>query len=188
MRHIVMRACDRNGGRYVVYKLFFPWEHRWRTWAAIVNVASAPYGALAFKHACIAEVLTSMTKVLADAAYTACFFVSGEWSDAGVVTCSSRPFYVGVAAPLAHSLPLWFRFMQTIKQYSDTGCRWPYLGNAFKYALAQAVILFGVFNPHLITLESVSGSESVRVTMYHVIWLLAISWSTLYRFVCNLKA
>ncbi len=94
-----------------------------------MNVASAPsgYGALAFKHACIAEVLTSMTKVLADAAYTACLFVSGEWSDAGVVTCSSRPFYAYVVVPLAHSLPLWFRFMQTIKQYSDTGCRWPYL-------------------------------------------------------------
>ena len=61
--------------------------------------------------------MTSIVKVLADAAYTVCFFGSGEWADAGMVTCSSRPFYVYVVIPLASSLPLWFRFMQTIKQY-----------------------------------------------------------------------
>lgn len=161
---------------YFVYKLFFPWEQRQRTWATILDCALAPFSALTFRHVYVGDVLTSMVKVLADMAYTACFFVSGEWSNAGMVTCSSRPFYVSVVIPLAHSLPLWFRFMQTIKQYRDTRSRWPYLGNAFKYAFAQSVILFGVFKPHLKTL----GAE--RISVYQVIWILTFVCSTLYSF------
>ena len=59
----------------------------------------------------------------------------------------------------------------------DTRSRWPYLGNAFKYAFAQSIILFGVFKPHLR-----SPVDSARITPYQVIWILAFICSTLYSF------
>ena len=43
--------------------------------------------------------------------------------------------------------PYWFRFMQCIRRYFDTGKRHPNLPNAFKYALAMMVTIFSVFNP-----------------------------------------
>lgn len=62
-------------------------------------------------------------------------------------------------------------------QYRDTRSRWPYLGNAFKYAFAQSVIMFGVFKPHL---RNPLGEEEVPA--YQAIWILTFVCSTLYSF------
>ena len=90
-------------------------------------------------------------------------------------SCHDRPSYTYVVIPLVHSLPLWWRFMQTLKQYRDTKTRWPYLGNSFKYAFAQSVIMFGVFKPHL-------KAPTDHVTVYQRIWIMTFMCSTLYSF------
>ncbi len=54
-----------------------------------------------------------------------------------------------VVVPLLTALPLWWRFMQCLRRYRDTGQRFPHLANALKYALSHSVLLFGVFNPAL---------------------------------------
>jgi EXS family len=43
--------------------------------------------------------------------------------------------------------PLWWRFLQTLRQCYDTKQRWPYLGNAFKYFFAAQVAMIGVYHP-----------------------------------------
>jgi hypothetical protein len=188
---------------YVGYKLVFPLELRKPFWKTTWEVVTAPFSPLAFRHGYVADVFTSMVKVLADLAYTLCFVSTGDWS--GTIafgSCADTPFYTIFVIPLAHSLPLWWRFMQTIKQvgvhpsqhrfacfkfrctvvlccvgqYRDTRSRWPYLGNAFKYAFAQSVIMFGVFKPHL--RNPLTDDE---VPVYQAIWILTFVCSTLYR-------
>jgi hypothetical protein len=43
--------------------------------------------------------------------------------------------------------PLWWRFLQTMRQCYDTKHRWPYLGNSFKYFFAAQVAMLGVYHP-----------------------------------------
>jgi hypothetical protein len=43
--------------------------------------------------------------------------------------------------------PLWWRFLQNLRQSYEAKQRWPYLGNALKYFVAAEVALFGVFDP-----------------------------------------
>ena len=60
----------------------------------------------------------------------------------------------------------------------DTRSRWPYLGNAFKYAFALSIVLFGVFKPYLRS----PVDSARRITPYQVIWIVASICSTLYSF------
>ena len=109
---------------YFVYKLIFPWELRKPFWRTTLEVIIAPFAPLTFRHGYIADVFTSMVKPLADIAYTMCFVVTGEWWLVGGRPCSETKYYQQFVIPLAHSLPLWWRFMQTIKQVSahTLGC------------------------------------------------------------------
>jgi hypothetical protein len=62
--------------------------------------------------------------------------------------------------------PLWWRFLQTIRQSYDTECRWPYLGNAFKYFIAAQVAMVGVYHP---------------IMKHHPIWIISFVIATLYQ-------
>lgn len=70
-------------------------------------------------------------------------------------------------------------FTNVFVQYRDSRSRWPYLGNAFKYAFAQSVIMFGVFKPHLRT----PVEDATEVPAYQALWILTFICSTLYRLV-----
>ena len=72
--------------------------------------------------------------------------------------------------------PYWFRFMQCIRRYYDTGKRHPNLPNALKYALAMCVTIFSVFSPDL--KSHVDGSW----TTYQVFWTICYTSSTLYTY------
>ena len=73
--------------------------------------------------------------------------------------------------------PYWFRFMQCIRRYYDTGKRHPNLPNAFKYALAMCVTIFSVFNPHVKKHNAGQGWS-----FYQVLWTVAYASSTLYTY------
>lgn len=45
--------------------------------------------------------------------------------------------------------PLWWRFLQNMRQTFDNKQRWPYLGNALKYFVAAQVAMIGVYQPHM---------------------------------------
>jgi hypothetical protein len=62
--------------------------------------------------------------------------------------------------------PLWWRFLQNLRQSHDNKKRWPYLGNALKYFVAAQVSMVGLFDP----------SKKSKV-----LWLLAFVGATLYQ-------
>jgi EXS family len=69
--------------------------------------------------------------------------------------------------------PLWWRFLQTIRQSYDTEQRWPYLGNSLKYFLAAQVAMLGVYHPSL-RQSSIWICSFVIATLYQVFILLII--------------
>ena len=62
---------------FMMYKLVHPWKHRRNLWKSAWEVVTAPFAPLTFRHGFVADIFTSMVKVWADLAYTACFFLTG---------------------------------------------------------------------------------------------------------------
>ena len=62
--------------------------------------------------------------------------------------------------------PLWWRFLQNLRQAYDNKQRWPYLGNAFKYFIAAQVSMMGLFDPS---------------KKQNALWILCFICATLYQ-------
>ena len=63
--------------------------------------------------------------------------------------------------------PLWWRFLQTIRQSYEYEQRWPYLGNSMKYFFAAQVAMLGVYHPSL-RQSTVWICSFVLATLYQV--------------------
>jgi len=76
--------------------------------------------------------------------------------------------------------PLWWRFLQNLRQTFDYRERWPYLGNALKYFCAAQVAMFGVFHPE--QQKTFAWLTSfVVATLYQVWWDVFMDWGLLER-------
>ncbi|CAB9499977.1 Xenotropic and polytropic retrovirus receptor 1 [Seminavis robusta] len=83
-----------------------------------------------------------------------------------------------VLLPMCMVSPLWWRFLQNLRQTHDNKRRWPYLGNAFKYLLAAEVAMFGVFDPSKQQTWHWLG-WFVIATLYQVWWDVFMDWELL---------
>ena len=179
-----------------------PFNKQKRVFArGIVKAVTAPFSEVSFFSVYVADVMTSLVKVFGDLAYSFCYFGTGEWlalngqntTDCGNVTkadlpnlrdhdctCEHSDALKWVVYPLLSSLPLWFRFMQNLRKYRDTHRRFPFLANGLKYAVAQTVVVFGIFNPSL-------AKTHVDMTPARAFWILAFVASTCYTFAWDVK-
>jgi EXS family/SPX domain len=166
---------------YTVYQLIFPVRMRAPMWENIWQVLKAPLSSPTFFHGYIGDIFTSLVKVFQDLVWALFFVVSGDWlvsEDSAESTYhlwSSSTWYANILIPLITLLPLWFRFNQCLRRYTDTGNRFPHLANAFKYALSQTVTLFGAFHP----LYMRNKRES---QIFQTFWMFAFVASSLYSF------
>lgn len=161
---------------YMLLRAFVPWRRRRSLWSTIYNIVISPFGRVRFRHFYVADVLTSLVKPLFQLVFSLCFYISGAWLSDGIEVgvCADSGTLMRVLNPLILALPLWFRFMQCLRRYFDTHKRHPNLSNALKYALAQTVVLMGVFS-HLST-------DTTTSTRYQILWVTLLTLSTLYTF------
>eukprot|EP00956_Cyclotella_meneghiniana_P005427 scaffold6818_cov93-Cyclotella_meneghiniana.AAC.4 len=84
-------------------------------------------------------------------------------------------------------------FNQSLRRYLDTGKRVPNLPNAFKYAMAQTVTLFGTFHPLYLMSARGAGSLNIsedgdeliikhRADIFQVFWIFLFVASSIYSF------
>ena len=139
---------------YTFHKLVTPWKTRKNLWKTIGNALLSPWYPATFFGTYVADVITSMIKILQDWAWTFSYIFSGDFlqkqghymNHKGAHFQSSFT-YVNIIIPLICLLPIWIRLMQCLRRFADTGKRWPNLANAFKYTMSQTVTLFGTFHP-----------------------------------------
>lgn len=136
---------------YFAYRVFAPyklaslWESRRWFLTALRHTITSPFGRIRFCDSYVADVLTSMVKIIADLAFSLCFYSSGDFKHPHNEGVCQRNNWVFVV--ICSTLPLWWRFAQNVRLYYDTSKRWPYGGNSLKYALSQAVVVSGSFHP-----------------------------------------
>eukprot|EP00127_Corallochytrium_limacisporum_P001567 Clim_evm20s66 gene=Clim_evmTU20s66 len=163
---------------YTLGKFFLPltthWASRKFLLDTLVSVFISPFGRVRFVDFYVADFLTSMVKIFALLLNAFLYVFTGHYRR------HKHTGYQIVSIPwlvtLLVALPLWFRFMQCLRRYYDTGKRWPNLPNAVKYALSLCVILYGQFHPEY------SAASSSWNNIYRLAWMGLMIISTLYSF------
>jgi EXS family len=158
----------------LIVRTVFPPRRRGRFWSTMKYTATAPFFPSSFRDGYIGDVLTSLVRPLQDVMFALAYYVTVIWGSAtskyglahsGDMLQKSWILH-NVVLPSCALLPLWWKFLQTLRESYDTGRRWPSLGNAFKYLSASVVILYGMTNP-----------ENRRSLW----WIIAFSLTTAYQ-------
>ncbi|CAH0479201.1 unnamed protein product [Peronospora belbahrii] len=189
-----------------LYTFYFyairPWGQQLGMLRTLWEVVWSPLYPVSFFHTFVGDYLTSTVKVTQDVSWSVCFFLSQEFlrkdvipSDVGASglqnltvpvdpdeqTCADNVYYVNVVVPLVCALPLWWRFLQNLRRVYDTKKWWPHLPNAAKYALAQVVVLFGLFHP--LHNDNSDEKNAAQVQLLVVAWLFLFTANSLYTWV-----
>ncbi|XP_059629470.1 uncharacterized protein LOC132271974 [Cornus florida] len=132
-----------------------------------------PLQAISFADFFLADILTSMSKVLSDLERSVCRMVHRQvatiaWFEADSV-CGSH----AVAIPVVLVMPYLFRLFQCLRQYKDTREKTT-LFNALKYSTAVPVIFLSALKYHVI--------PDRWTNIYRPLWLLSSVLNSLYSF------
>lgn len=140
----------------LIVRTVFPFGRRGRFWSTLAQTATAPVPRSRPRDAYIGDVFTSLIRPLQDVVFALAYYVTVIWgtvltsrmtlTEAGELLQRSWLLH-NVVLPSCALLPLWWKFLQTLRECYDTGQRWPHLGNAFKYLSAALVILYGMTHP-----------------------------------------
>lgn len=167
----------------LIVRSFFPPGRRGRFWSTMKITACAPFHRSRFRDCYIGDVLTSLVRPFQDVVFALAYYVTVIWgsitskynlSESGHILERSWVLH-NVFLPTIALLPLWWKFLQTLRESYDTGKRWPYLGNAFKYLTAAIVILYGMTHPE--DRRSVWWIVSFGLTLaYQIFWDTVMDW------------
>jgi hypothetical protein len=136
----------------LIVRAFFPFGRRARFWSTIKYTFMAPFQKSLLRDLFLGDVLTSLVRPGQDVLFALSYYVtviagtvSGQYglNTSGKILESSWILH-NVVLPSCALLPLWFRFLQTLREAYDHDKRWPYFGNSFKYLMSAGVILFGM--------------------------------------------
>lgn len=164
----------------------FPPKARRRFWGTIKYTICAPFYAVYFRDAFVGDCFTSLVRPIQDLVYCLFYYSVSVWAmfsstssldEAGDILKNSWVLH-NFALPACAVLPLWWKFLQTLRQAKDSGQHWPHLGNAFKYLAAALVIFYAMAHPEgrrgKIWIASFLGAM-----LYQIWWDIWMDWELL---------
>lgn len=165
----------------------FPWRRkRSEFWKLLSLTVGAPLCTVTFRDSFVGDVMTSSVRPMRDIAFTFFYLFSGLqgwWKQAYDLDTADLPLETNwilhtIIFPACMFSPLWWRFLQTLRQTYEHRKRWPYLGNALKYFVAAEVAIFGAFNPSR-KQTFLWLSCFVAATVYQIWWDIFMDWELL---------
>lgn len=171
---------------FALYRLAMPWARRKHMWRALGRVVVAPCVPVKFLDTYVADVLSSMVKILLDALWSLCFFGTGDFVVSGrsrrhtsslLPSCTQSKLYSKLLAPMVCLAPVWFRFAQCLRKHRDLE-NWSriHLANAAKYALSMLVSLSSALEP---TPSRLWLGIFCCSSAYSWLWDVTIDWGLL---------
>jgi EXS family len=167
----------------LIVRSLVPPGRRGRFWSTIRYTISAPLHTVPFRDAYIGDILTSLVRPLQDVLFALAYYVTVmvgtitnnySLSESSIMLQHSWWLH-NVVLPSCALLPLWWKFLQTLRQAYDTKQRWPYLGNAVKYLSAGIVILYGM--THREDQRSAWWIPAFGITLlYQIYWDTVMDW------------
>jgi len=136
-------------------RMVIPPARRLRFWNTMKFTLTAPLHKVGVRDEFIGDCLTSWVRIGQDLVFATIYYFIVIWgtlsrryslTESGEILAESWLVH-NIILPLVAIVPLWLKFMQTLRQAYDANQRWPYLGNAFKYLSAALVIIYGTSHP-----------------------------------------
>lgn len=167
----------------LIVRCFIPPGRRGHFWGTMKFTFMAPFHRVRFRDAFIGDFLTSLVRPLQDVLFALSYYVTvlygtatGRFGlSAGATILEQSWLLHNVVLPSVALLPLWWKFLQTLRQCYDTGQRWPHLGNALKYLTAALVVLYGMTHPE--DRRSSWWLVSFFLTLaYQIAWDVFVDW------------
>ena len=163
-----------------------PWKHRQSFWKVICFTIGAPFYHVTFRDGFIGDIITSSVRPMQDISFTAFYLLSGLrgwWKQSYGLDDADQPLEKNWILhtwilPMCMISPLWWRFLQNLRQVYENKKRWPYIGNAVKYFFAAEVAMYGLFDP---TLKKTFGwiTAFALATLYQIWWDIFMDWELL---------
>jgi hypothetical protein len=167
----------------LIVRSVLPPGRRGRFWSTMRYTALAPLHTVPFRDAYIGDILTSLVRPLQDVLFALAYYVTVmvgtitsnySLSESSIMLQHSWWLH-NVVLPSCALLPLWWKFLQTLRQAYDTKQRWPHLGNAVKYLTAGIVILYGM--THREDQRSAWWIPAFGITLlYQIFWDTVMDW------------
>eukprot|EP00531_Pseudo-nitzschia_arenysensis_P020326 CAMPEP_0116149594 /NCGR_PEP_ID=MMETSP0329-20121206/19054_1 /TAXON_ID=697910 /ORGANISM="Pseudo-nitzschia arenysensis, Strain B593" /LENGTH=735 /DNA_ID=CAMNT_0003645965 /DNA_START=168 /DNA_END=2371 /DNA_ORIENTATION=+ len=164
-------------------RVVIPPGSRMRFWGTMKLTFAAPCYPVGVRDEFIGECLTSWVRILQDLVFATIYYFIVIWgtlsrryslSESGEILAES--WYVHNAIlPMVAILPLWMKYLQTLRQAYDAQKRWPYLGNAFKYLSAALVIIYGTVHPEQ-RRSPIWMSCFAAALIYQIFWDVVMDW------------
>mmetsp|Transcript_107512 Transcript_107512/g.312695 ORF Transcript_107512/g.312695 Transcript_107512/m.312695 type:complete len:260 (-) Transcript_107512:169-948(-) len=139
---------------------------------------------VALKDFYIADQLTSLSIILVDIEYVACYLGTGSWHNKDSIVDHVCVAHNNAVDPYIAMLPSLWRLLQCIRRWHDSGDgtqahpRSPsHLWNALKYATVFPVVLFGALYA-----ASDAAEDEKRDTVYWNCWLFFAIIAVLYKY------
>jgi len=175
--------------------IYFKPQNATFTVAILKSIAMSPFSPVSLKESFAADVLTSMSRVLTNGAYTACYFASGAVvADPAAEGYSLHNFgactktnALEVLNVIFFVVPFMFRFLQCVriiyeKTPEGSVFHWPQSLNAFKYLFSIVITLSQILRPldyKNRILFGVELSGLVFLTLFTFLWDCIVDWGLL---------
>ena len=164
-------------------RLIIPPARRIRFWGTMKFTFGAPFYVVGVRDEFIGDCLTSWVRIGQDIVFATIYYFIVIWGtlsrrynlkESGEILAESWCVH-NVILPLVAILPLWLKYLQTLRQAYDSNLRWPYLGNSFKYLSATLVIIHGTAHP------SQRRSRTwitcfISAMFYQIFWDIVMDW------------
>lgn len=167
----------------LIVRTMIPPGRRMRFWSTMKFTFTAPFYSVSVRDEFIGDCLTSWVRPGQDLFFALFYYctviygtITGKYglTRSGEILAESWTLH-NVIMPAFAILPLWLKYLQTLRQAYDTNQRWPYQGNSLKYLTASLVVTYGMTHPE--------GRRSVLwiscfilALLYQVFWDVVVDW------------
>ena len=167
----------------LMVRTMIPPSRRMRFWGTIKFALTAPLYHVRFRDEFIGDAITSWVRPGQDLFFAISYYctvvygtVSGKYglTDSSLLLEESWILH-NVILPSFAILPLWLKYLQTLRQAHDSNKRWPHQANAFKYLSATLVIIYAITHPEKRNSPWWVASFGFAV-LYQICWDVFVDW------------
>lgn len=167
----------------LIVRTVIPPSRRMRFWGTLKFAFTAPLHHVRFRDEFIGEVMTSWVRPGQDLFFALSYYstviwgtVSGKYglTDSGLMLEESWLLH-NVIMPSFAILPLWLKYLQTLRQAYDSNKRWPHQANSFKYLSATLVVIYAITHPENRTSPWWIASFAFAL-LYQIYWDVFVDW------------
>jgi hypothetical protein len=167
----------------LIVRTVVPPSRRLRWWGTLKFTFTAPFHQVCVRDEFIGDCMTSWVRPSQDLFFALSYYttvmygtITGKYglTESGEILAESWLLH-NALMPAFAILPLWLKYLQTLRQAYDANARWPHLFNALKYLSASLVIIYGMTHPDK-RRSPIWLTCFVLTLLYQIFWDTVMDW------------